>query len=241
MIVIYFLLAFTATTCGSLAGLGGGVIIKPVLDVLGQDSLRTISVLSSSTIFSMAVVSTVRQFLHGFRPNRIMIFLTAGAILGGLSGSRLFSMISENMNPENLKGMQALIIAGLLIIVLVNNRLPDFEIRNSFGSAAIGFLLGLISAFLGIGGGPINVVILCMFLAMKIKDAAVVSILIILFSQGAKLALIGLETGFAVYEGMNRLIYMIPGGVFGGLFGPILTRNQSNSLTNKFSWARTFP
>ena len=34
--IIYFFLALVSTTIGSLTGMGGGVIIKPLMDVLGD-------------------------------------------------------------------------------------------------------------------------------------------------------------------------------------------------------------
>ncbi len=234
MVIIYFLLAFTATICGSMAGLGGGVIIKPVLDTLGLDGLQTISVLSSATVFSMALVSTIRQVISGFKLENRMIFLAAGAAIGGIFGGQLFSTISATMNTQTLKGVQAVILTILLIIVLFKNKLPDWEIKNLFVSSATGIILGALAAFLSIGGGPINVAILCMFLSMKVKDAAVVSILIILLSQGAKLMLIGLDTGFSVYAGMDKLVYMIPGGIIGGLTGTRLNRKLSHAFIDRF-------
>ncbi len=42
MVLIYFLVALLSTICGSMAGLGGGVIIKPVLDFLGDYNIETI-------------------------------------------------------------------------------------------------------------------------------------------------------------------------------------------------------
>lgn len=53
MVLIYFLVALLSTICGSMAGLGGGVIIKPVLDFLGDYNIETIGVLSACTIFSI--------------------------------------------------------------------------------------------------------------------------------------------------------------------------------------------
>ena len=51
MVLIYFLVALLSTICGSIDGLGGGVIIKPVLDFLGDYNIETIGVLSACTIF----------------------------------------------------------------------------------------------------------------------------------------------------------------------------------------------
>ncbi|MBI9104018.1 MAG: sulfite exporter TauE/SafE family protein [Spirochaetales bacterium] len=232
--ILYFAIAFFATVCGSMAGLGGGVIIKPVLDALGLDNIQTISILSSTTVFSMALVSTVKQFLSGFRIQKRMVFLVIGATLGGLAGMQLFSLISGNMEPQMLKGVQSIILASLLIVVLFKNKLPDFDIENLFLSVFLGLLLGTMAAFLGIGGGPINVVILCMFLGMQIKDAAVVSILIILFSQGAKLTMIQIDTGFKVFENLYKLLYMVPAGIIGGLLGAAFNRKLSNEFIHTF-------
>ena len=234
MIVVYFLLAITATTLGSMAGLGGGVIIKPVLDVIGRDSITTISVLSSATVFTMAVVSMIKQLSAGYRFDKRMLILAIGAAGGGLLGGRIFTVIAGSADPAYLKGWQAVIQSALMILVIIRKQLPDWEIKNLPVSMLVGVLLGMIAAFLGVGGGPINVVVLCLFLAMSVKDAAVVSILIILFSQGAKLLLIQLDTGFGVYENLSGLYFMLPGAVAGGLLGARLNRGLSEEYIDKF-------
>ena len=55
--LVYFLIAICATTVGSLTGMGGGVIIKPLMDVLHGFDVQTIGVLSAITVFAMSVVS----------------------------------------------------------------------------------------------------------------------------------------------------------------------------------------
>ena len=53
----------------------------------------------------------------------------------------------------------------------------------------IGFFLGASSSFLGIGGGPINLVVLFYFFSMDTKTAAQNSLYIILISQISSLLL----------------------------------------------------
>src|SRR5699024_12677236 len=55
--IIYFLTGLIATMFGSMAGLGGGFIIKPVLDFLGDYGVESIAVLSVSTVFGLGWVS----------------------------------------------------------------------------------------------------------------------------------------------------------------------------------------
>lgn len=78
-------------------------------------------------------------------------------------------------------------------------------------------LLGIISSFLGIGGGPINLVVLGYCFSMDSKTAAVISLYIILFSQLASL-LAALISGVPDFPPM-ALALMVAGGIGGGIAG----------------------
>jgi len=70
------------------------------------------------------------------------------------------------------------------------NRLDRIKIHHITNKAVciiIGFVLGILSSFLGIGGGPINLVALFYFFSMDTKTSGQNSLYIILFSQAASL------------------------------------------------------
>lgn len=50
--ILFFCVSFFASIAGAICGIGGGVIIKPVLDMLGLASVATISFLSGCTVLS---------------------------------------------------------------------------------------------------------------------------------------------------------------------------------------------
>lgn len=50
VLILYGFVVFLATLLGSFVGLGGGVIIKPVLDVINAHSLTEISFFSSCAV-----------------------------------------------------------------------------------------------------------------------------------------------------------------------------------------------
>lgn len=234
MTIIYFIVGFIATTVGALAGLGGGVIIKPVLDALGHYDIATIGVLSSATVFSMSVVSLSNRIISGIKlEGKRTIMIALGSILGGVLGKSLFKNFLHVLNNEELaKTIQASILAVLMIIVLilVNNKdkIKQLNINNLIYSFVVGVVLGTISSFLGIGGGPLNVAILAFLFSMDTKAAAIHSIFIIFFSQLSGLTKIYFSTGFSTYD-LKMLYYMIPGGIAGGYIGSIL----SNKLNNR--------
>ena len=87
--LIVILVSFGASVIGAICGIGGGVIIKPVLDALGVIPVNTISFLSGCTVFSMAVISVGKQIYSGKKQNfdrKKGSWLAAGAVAGGIAG-----------------------------------------------------------------------------------------------------------------------------------------------------------
>lgn len=63
--LFYLAVSFLASIAGAICGIGGGVIIKPVLDLFGLDSVATISFLSGCTVLSMSCYSVGKSMLAG--------------------------------------------------------------------------------------------------------------------------------------------------------------------------------
>ena len=225
--IIYFLVALFATLIGSTAGMGGGVIIKPILDMLGDYNITTISILSSFTVLSMAVVATIRQVNTGFKITDTIIFTTIGAVVGGILGSILFNQLKVGINPNMITVIQSAVLILLLVICLVYEKLPHMHIQSTILKGIVGVALGLFSSFLGIGGGPINVAVLCLLFNFELRQAARVSVFIILFSQIAGLVTKGIDGSFASMESYTMLYVMIPAAILGGLIGARLNLSIS--------------
>ena len=85
--VLLFAVCLVASTVGAVAGYGGGVIIKPVLDALGIMPVSTISFLSGCTVLSMSVASLLRSRGNGVQLRlKTTTPLAIGAAIGGLLG-----------------------------------------------------------------------------------------------------------------------------------------------------------
>lgn len=232
MQIIYFLVALFSTILGSSAGLGGGIIIKPVLDSLGDYALPTINLLSSSTIFIMSIVTVFYQLKKKDKINpKNTIVVATGSVVGGIIGQKLMSFIlSKDINIDLINNIQSIIIIILLISVFLYMRNKDniksYKINNILAIGLLGLFLGAISAFLGIGGGPINVAAFTILFSMTANEAARNSILVIFFSQGSKIISIAVTTGFSSYK-LDMLPYMLVGGVFGGIIGYKINKSVS--------------
>jgi len=218
-VLIYFLIAFCATIIGSIAGMGGGVIIKPMMDLIGEYNIVSIAVISSITVLSMAIVSTFRQVKNGFKITYSMIYITIGAIIGGIIGSLIFSSLKSLFNPNVVTAVQSITLILLLIMCLIYERIAQKHIHKHYIQMIIGFSLGVFSSFLGIGGGPINVAVLYVLLGYSLRDAAKVSVFIILFSQIAGLITKAIGGLFAQVQDYSVLYVMVPAAIIGGFLG----------------------
>ncbi len=232
MFIVYLSLAFFACLLGAITGLGGGVIIKPLLDLIGNYDVSTINVLSSLTVFSMSIVSLIKQIKNGFKLKKEFIFICIGSIIGGVIGTEIFAVLTNSISQNAITFYQSIILAIILVIVLLKDKLKKIIISDNFALLTIGFLLGCISSFLGIGGGPINMLVAVVFLGMDVRNAAVVSIFIIFCSQFAKMISIVLTTGFSIYN-LSVLPFMIFGAIFGGFIGANFNKKLELKTINK--------
>lgn len=58
--LIFLVVCFGASIVGAICGIGGGVIIKPVLDSFGVLDVTAISFLSGCTVLSMTTYSVLK-------------------------------------------------------------------------------------------------------------------------------------------------------------------------------------
>ena len=91
MEILVLCIAFGASIVGAICGIGGGVIIKPLLDAFGIASVAEISFLSGCTVLSMSCYSVVKalaakESLVKFQTGTP---LAIGAAIGGILGKNL--------------------------------------------------------------------------------------------------------------------------------------------------------
>ena len=232
MEILYFLIAIISTIIGSAAGIGGGVIIKPALDALSTYSLPTVNLLSSSTIFIMSIVTVFYQLKKKNKINsKNTIIVAIGSIIGGVIGQKIMTLLtSSRININIINNVQSVMLIILLLIVFIymknKSSIKTYNINNITLIGLLGLFLGAISAFLGIGGGPMNVAAFTILFSMSANEAARNSIIVIFFSQGSKILSIALTTGFSNYK-LEMLPIMLIGGVLGGIIGYRLNKSVS--------------
>lgn len=237
MIVLIFSICLAASALGGVCGIGGDVVIKPVLDAVGVMSVSTLSFLSGLTVLSMAVTNLWRSRKSRDIDARRGVPIGIGAAIGGAAGSRLFQSLKASVASDGVVGvvqsvLLAILVLGTLLYMLGKRRIRTRNLRSPWVCALIGAALGLLSSFLGIGGGPMNLVVLCYFLSMDSKQAAVNSILIILISQTTNLLMTLVTHTVPSFE-WAMFGAMVSAGVLGGLISARLHKKLSPQSTDR--------
>ncbi len=230
--MMYFIICLVATALGAIGGIGGGMIIKPVMDAISDMPVATIDFLSGCTVLAMSVASLLRNSSSDAKNNPSKNTpLALGAAGGGILGKSMFGLIQWLvMNNTIISVIQNVLMifitSGILVYMLFKNHIRTLQMKKTVTCAVIGLTLGALSSFLGIGGGPLNIIVLNYFFSFSIRAATVNSLYIILYSQLASLASVLIHWTIPSFSCLI-MFTMVVGGILGGLVGRHVSRKIS--------------
>jgi uncharacterized membrane protein YfcA len=175
-------LGFAAGILGSMIGLGGGIIVVPVLTFFGFPPTLSASN-SLFAAFSNAVGSTVSYS----RQKRIDYSLGLKLGLLCIPGTVLGAFVSSDVTPAIFKILFGLVLISSAFYIFMRKKLETKEKyltkQMIVFVVAASFFAGIISSFFGIGGGIVFVPLMVVGIGMTMKKAAPTSQFILLFAS----------------------------------------------------------
>ena len=237
--IAVYVVCFLASLLGPLCGIGGGVIIKPVVDALGVMPVAVVSFLSSISVLTMSLATLAQNAAAKTSTVNVrsLLPLALGSAIGGVVGKALFNGMAASFPDADAVGaVQALVLIALSVLVLVytlnKSRIHGLHIEAVATKAAVGFIAGTCWSFLGIGGGPFNLAILTFFFAMESKPAAQASLFIIAFSQTASL-IYSMATGSVPDVALVALAGACVAAVAGSVVGRHLVKKMDSAAVDR--------
>ena len=220
--MIYAFIALIATIIGAVVGIGGGLIIRPMLGVLGV-AKDLASFTSGTAVFAMTIANLITHSRQGTKIElKGTLTLAIGSILGGFAGGALLRIVSE----EVVNASYILVLFLILASVIGRPYLKPMKVDHPLIQMAIGVLTGTLSGLFGIGGGPFQIVALILFFNLSTKEAAVQSILITLLTTMSALTKYTIDG----YADLSLAVYMVPAAIIGGILGSILNRKMHGKI-----------
>jgi uncharacterized membrane protein YfcA len=175
-------LGFIAGVVGSIIGLGGGIIIVPVLTFLGV----TPTVAASSSLFA-AFSNSVASTVSYAKQKRIDYKIGLKLGLMSIPGTILGAFATAEVTPAIFKILFGIVLIASCYYLFIKRDMESKQTtitkRMLVASAGISFFAGILSSFFGIGGGIIFVPLMIIGLGLLVKTATATSQLILMFSS----------------------------------------------------------
>lgn len=195
IVLLIFVISIFAGFLGSLLGLGGGIIVVPILSlVVGVDIKYAVaaSLIAVVATSSGAAASFLKDHLTNLR---LAVILEVGTVLGAIvgflisayinskflftlfGGILMFSAIMMLRKKVDNRGLVNHPIAEKLNLAgsytEKNGQLIEYKVENVPGGLTIMFIAGVLSAVLGIGSGIFKVIAMdsLMKIPMKVSSA----------------------------------------------------------------------
>ncbi len=216
---IWFIpLGFAAGVLGSMLGLGGGIIVVPVLTFLGFSPTTA----ASNSLFA-ALSNSIASTISYSKQKRIVFSLGLKLGLISIPGTILGAIMSTDVTPGIFKILFGLILIASAAYLFLRKKIRDKEktlsIQMMFFVIGASFFAGIISAFFGIGGGIIFVPLMVVAIGMTMKKAAPTSQLILLFSSLSGI----IVHSFLGHPDFIQAGFLAIGSFFGGIVGARLS------------------
>jgi hypothetical protein len=197
--LIAFLVSIGAGGFGSMVGIGGGLVIVPLLSVVLGYDVKVAIAASLIGVIATSLSASPRFVRSGLADRRLGMLLLVAAALGGLAGG----VTAGYLDGRTLSLLFALLLAGVALRMLWQIRHPLVHVPVAEGDEASGFvssfvepttgeeviyrahrllpgtlvsfMAGNVSGLLGVGGGVINVPTMSVLMRVPIRVATTTS------------------------------------------------------------------
>ncbi|MBX2862717.1 MAG: sulfite exporter TauE/SafE family protein [Leptolyngbyaceae cyanobacterium MAG.088] len=226
----WLLLASGGVVTGMLAGLlgiGGGIILVPLMITLGYDPIQVVAT-SSLAITITAFAGSLQNWKMGCLDLTRVIYLGVPALITAQLGVR----IASNIPPHIILLMFGIFLLVNIYLIDCRQRLAISQKdtrKSSFNSLAseflVGSIAGLLTGILGVGGGIVMITLQMLLLGRDIKAAIQTSL--------------GVLTGVALFASVVHAtkgnLLITPGLILGtgSLFGVRLSARFLPKLPDK--------
>lgn len=203
------------TLTGFLAGffgIGGGMILVPLLIFCGYDMKEAIPI----SIMQMVFSSIFGTFLNSKKANSLVkdgLFIGIGGSIGGLFSGYIVDSLSS------------IALQYLLIVIVVFSILKTFTSQaeplcepkehNKLTLLIIGFFIGVIAMSVGIGGSIMLTPILVGFMKYNLKTATSLGLFFVIFSSISGFISLSFHGHMMYFEGAVVGIASLVGVYFG--------------------------
>ena len=174
------ILGFVAGFMSAFLGIGGGVIIVPVMVLLFKYGIKKAIGTSLATIVPTSLVGVTTHYI--IDKGNIYFLAAIFIVLGSVAGAKLGAVLANKINSKYLAALFGvlLLVTGLRQIGVLNIEAQEvsYSIQYPF-FVVLGLIAGICSALFGIGGGIVMVPGLSFLFGFTMHEAVATSLAVI--------------------------------------------------------------
>ncbi|MCG6892994.1 MAG: sulfite exporter TauE/SafE family protein [Desulfobacteraceae bacterium] len=224
--VILILGIFVISLVLTMVGLGGGLIFSPLFVILGLAKAEA----ASSSLFLNLIAAASAAYTYS-RKKMVDFSIAIPLIVSSALAAPIGSYMNARVDTTPFLATMSIVLAlaGCRMLMPPPKQADEAHVSRSkkvIGGLGIGFCIGLMGGFLGIGGGVFVVPLLIYVLKTPTKIAAASSTFIVCFSS---------LTGFLGYAAMEQINwhFILPAAVASFAGGQVGSRIMSSRLKGK--------
>lgn len=161
-----FVIGLVSGTVGGLIGIGGGVILVPLLTGLMHLPQHQAHGTSLSAVVITALIGSAVYATGGAVDWRTALLLAAGSVFA----ARLAARRAGRISARTLRLYFSAFLMAMAVLLPLKERLPSLPPLHGAASViallALGLLVGTLSGLLGVGGGALMVPMLVLALGL---------------------------------------------------------------------------
>lgn len=159
------LIGLGAGLLAGMFGVGGGILIVPMLVMVARFDQRFAHGTSLAAVFPIAVSNIFTYWAHGHIDWHLAFFLALGAVCGAFLGTHLLQILNRRALAVSFSLVMVFTAVRLFWHVTTDGR-GAMTVLTAVGSVLLGVLAGTLSGLLGIGGGVVMVPLMVMLLGI---------------------------------------------------------------------------
>ena len=221
-----------AGTLGGLLGIGGSVVMIPMLAIIygsqNPESQHLYQAAAMAANVAVSAPAAIEHIRRGALHTRLFLYVLSAGLIAITVG--VFA--SDRMSGIALRRIFAVFLAYVAVVTILKilRRAPELRADQERVTPARGFTvggaMGFAAGLLGIGGGGITVPLIQTLCRLPLKRCIAVSAatMVLTASVGAAIKLSTLPShGFTAGAGLAIALMLTPGAVLGGHLGARLT------------------
>lgn len=222
-ILLYMLVGFLGGAVGGYLGLGGGIIMVPLLTIVLGIPIKSAVPISVTAIVVNSIAASTEYLKKGMVDFEIAVIFALFMVTGSIIGSSMSSLIPEIY----VRTLFSAILVYSAISFLKSrshkerSQLSEMRKRYLILSALLVFMAGILAGLLGIGGGVVLVPLIYLAIGLPLTVSRGTTSFLTGFSAAAAMMVYLLQDKIDIEIAPAVILGVIVGGKTGGYLGTL--------------------